>query len=76
VEQRKVFTPFYKLWQKVEFEFHELELKKFTQLKTTQQTQAKDFVDTPKHPYFTMKFGQERFKNHIKKSYNQDRNDL
>jgi deoxyribodipyrimidine photolyase len=76
VEQRKVFTPFYKLWQKVDFDFHELEIKNFSQLISYQQTEAKDFVDIPKHPYFTMEFGQQRMKNHIKKSYNDDRNDL
>jgi len=26
IEQRKVFTPFYKLWQKLDFDFNELEL--------------------------------------------------
>jgi len=76
VEQRKVFTTFYKLWQKVDFDFHELELKEFSQLPTKQQSEAKDFVTIPKHPYFTMEFGEDRFKNHIKKSYNEQRNDL
>lgn len=56
VEQRKVFSPFYKLWQKVDFDFHELELTEFSQLKTDENTEAKDFIDIPCHPYFTMKF--------------------
>ncbi|MDA9129206.1 DNA photolyase family protein [Candidatus Gracilibacteria bacterium] len=76
VEQRKVFTPFYKLWQKVEFDFHELELTEFSQLKSEEQTEARDFVKIEKHPYFTMDFGLDRFENHIKKSYKENRNDL
>lgn len=76
IETRKVFTPFYKLWQKIDFDTHELELTEFTQLKSQEQTQAHDFVDIAKHPYFTMNFGIQRLKNHIKKSYNDERNNL
>jgi hypothetical protein len=38
IEQRKVFTPFYKLWQKLHFETNELEIKKFSQLECQEYT--------------------------------------
>ena len=76
IEQRKVFTPFYKLWQKLDFDCNELELTSFKQLKTLEQTEAKDFVSIAKHPYFTMDFWKDRFDSYIKKSYDDTRNDL
>jgi len=76
VEQRKVFTPYYKLWQKVDFDCNELQIEKFSQLKTQQQSEAKDFINSPKHSYFTMDFWRERFDNYIKKDYDDVRNDL
>jgi deoxyribodipyrimidine photo-lyase len=76
VEQRKVFTPFYKLWQKLDFDTSEVEITKFKQLQTEEQTEAKDFIKLEKHPYFTMKFGQERFAKLPFPHYNDARNDL
>jgi len=76
IEQRKVFTPFYKLWQKHDFELQELEIKKISQVATDEDTTAKDFIPAAKHPYFTMQFWKERFNNSIKKSYDEHRNDL
>lgn len=76
IEQRKVFTPFYKLWQKLDFDFNELKLTQFQQLKTAENTTAKDFIKTEKHPYFTMEFGKLRFNEYIKKDYKDVRNDL
>lgn len=76
IEQRKVFTPFYKLWQKQEFDLEELEITEFTQTRTEESTEAKDFIDTEKHPYFTMDFWKERFEKYIRKDYDDHRNDL
>lgn len=76
VEQRKVFTPFYKLWQKLDFDTSEIELAKFQQLKTEEQSEASDFIKIEKHPYFTMQFGKERLEKYIKVKYNDTRNDL
>jgi deoxyribodipyrimidine photo-lyase len=76
VEQRKVFTPYYKLWQKLDFDTAELEIIKFNQLVTEEQTGASDFIDLEKHPYFTMEFGQERFEKYIRSDYIDNRNDL
>ena len=76
VEQRKVFTPYYKLWQKLDFDTNELELTKFSQLQTSEQSEASDFIKIEKHPYFTMQFGQERLEKYINTNYNDVRNDL
>jgi deoxyribodipyrimidine photo-lyase len=76
VEQRKVFTPFYKLWQKQEFDTAELEIRDFKQFKTDEQTEANDFIEIEKHPYFTMDFGQKRFEKLPFPYYNDVRNDL
>ena len=81
IEQRKVFTPFYKLWQKHMLEFPEKTLEqeitqKFSQIKTSQNTEAKDFIDIKTHPYFTMEFGKTRFNKYIRSNYDDIRNDL
>jgi len=76
VEQRKVFTPYYKLWQKLKFDTNELEITKFTQLTTDEQTQAWDFISIQKHPYFSMEFGHERLEKYIRRDYDKYRNDL
>ncbi len=90
VEQRKVFTPFYKLWQKYLYplcptdisplskgrRFEELEITEFRQLKTEEQTESSDFIELEKHPYFTMEFGQERFQRLPFPHYNDIRNNL
>ena len=76
VEQRKVFTPFYKLWQKIGFDTNELELTHFSQLVTQEKTQAVDFIKTERHPYFTMDFGKKRFESYIRADYKDIRNDL
>lgn len=81
IEQRKVFTPFYKLWQRYLEEHPEKKLeqkvtKNFHQLKTDEQNEAKDFIDIEKHPYFTMEFGKQRFEKHIRSDYDAFRNDL
>jgi deoxyribodipyrimidine photo-lyase len=81
IEQRKVFTPFYKLWQKYLAAHPESlkilpKLEHFSQLETQEQSQAWDFIQHKKHPYFTMQFGQERFEKHILQNYDTLRNDL
>jgi len=76
VEQRKVFTPYYKLWQKLEFDTAEVEITNFTQLETEEQSEASDFIEIKKHPYFTMEFGRERFEKYIQSNYQDIRNDL
>ncbi len=81
IEQRKVFTPFYKLWQRHLLEFPEKRLEQeitgtFHQLHTQQQTQAKDFIKLEQHPFFTMEFWESRFNNHIRSNYDAIRNDL
>ena len=81
VEQRKVFTPFYKLWLKyLEANIEEThilpDITQFTQLKTSEQTEAKDFIEQEKHPHFTMQFGKERFEKHILSHYDDVRNNL
>ncbi len=76
VEQRKVFTPYYKLWQKLDFETAELELTSFSQLTSEEQSEAADFIEIEKHPYFTMEFWKKRLEQYIQSNYVDVRNDL
>ena len=76
IEQRKVFTPFYKLWQKHGFNSTEHTCPKVLQLQTEEQTHAWDFINLEKHPYFSMDFWRERFSNLPIHNYNDIRNDL
>ena len=81
IEQRKVFTPFYKLWQKYILAHPEAiallpEITHFSQLKTSEQTEAKDFIELEKHPYFTMQFWTERLEKNISSNYDDTRNSL
>lgn len=76
IEQRKVFTPYYKLWQKQDFETQELEIREFHQLKTDEQHEAKDFISLEKHPYFTLEFWNKRLKENIRSDYDDTRNML
>ena len=76
VGTRKVFTPFYKLWQKLDFETTEQTCPKILQLPTEEQTEASDFIEKIQHPYFTMDFWEKRFAMLPIKNYNDIRNDL
>lgn len=76
VEQRKVFTPYYKLWQKLDFDTAELEIGILNQLETEEKTQASDYIKLEKHPYFTMEFGKQRLEKYIQSNYIDVRNDL
>lgn len=76
VEQRKVFTPFYKLWQKKLSDTNENTPEKFTQIDIEENFEAKDFIKIEKHPYFTLEFWKKRFENNIKINYDEYRNDL
>lgn len=76
VEQRKVFTPFYKLWQKKLWDTTEKKPSNFNQVKIEENFSAKDFIKTEKHPYFTMDFWKNRLENYIKTDYDLYRNDL
>ncbi len=81
IEQRKVFTPFYKLWQK-QLALQDIVLQEptaFIQL-ITDEVEAWDFLNIKipgwKHPYFTIDFGQTRRKNFDFSSYEAHRNNL
>lgn len=76
VEQRKVFTPFYKIWQTKLKDTTEQKPEKFSSIKIDEWKKASDFISIEKHPYFTMDFWKERFNNYIRTDYDEHRNDL
>ena len=76
VEQRKVFTPYYKLWQKNNFDTIEQNISEITTFQTKQKKQASDFIILDKHPYFSLKFWKNRLENFIRTDYQDFRNDL
>lgn len=74
VEQRKVFTSFYKLWQKVGFEHKEIVIDT---IKTfTIKEKSTNPIKEKKHPYFTIEFWKKRLNSYIKTSYDDTRNYL
>ena len=76
VEVRKVFTPFYKLWQKVDKDLSELTPQNFKQINIDETHKISDFIKIEKHPYFTIEFWKKRFENNLNKNYSEIRNDL
>ena len=77
IEQRKVFTPFYKLWQKALYDTKKYKInKKIKSIKIEENFKASDFIEIEKHPYFTMDFWLDRFENYIRPDYDKYRNDL
>lgn len=76
IPMRKVFTPYYKLWQKIPFETQELEIQSFSPLSIDEWGNAKDFIPHEKHPSFTLDFWKNRLERHIRASYSLERNNL
>lgn len=76
IEQRKVFTPYFKKWIQQIWDTRELKPKKFKQLEIEENSKISDFIKLEKHPYFTYLFWLERLNNHIKNDYSLYRNDL
>lgn len=76
IPQRKVFTPYYNLWKKVNKDLEILYPKNFKQIEITEIFKAKDFIKIEKHPYFTLSFWEKRFNNNIKENYTETRNDV
>ncbi|NVP17820.1 deoxyribodipyrimidine photo-lyase [Candidatus Gracilibacteria bacterium] len=80
IEQRKVFTPYYKLWQKklIEKGYKIENPVNFKQIKN--DFNIKNFLNEKipgeSHPYFTMEFGKNRLENYIRSDYETFRNDL
>jgi len=84
IPQRKVFSPFYKLWQKNileknnNWEIFLEESRNFSQIKNN--FCAKNFLDEKisweKHPFFTLDFWKSRMKNFDFKNFSEIRNDL
>lgn len=79
IPQRKVFTPFYKLWQK-ELDTKKIELQSPKQTKWIKISEAKNVLDSfiswEKHPYFTLEFWEKRLKDYSLDLYDEFRNDL
>jgi len=82
IEQRKVFTPFYKLWQKklLEKEIILQNPEKFNQLYTNDNQDLQKFLDElipwEKHPYFSIDFWKSRLHNFDYVNYEKYRNNL
>lgn len=78
VEARKVFTPFYKLWQKKLWDIVLASPESFHQI--SNDFDAKSFLDEhipwESHPYFTLDFWKQRLENFAFPVYNDYRNDL
>ena len=80
IEQRKVFTPYYKLWQKkLSEKWYKIETPtNFKQIEI--DFDINKFLDEKipweKHPYFTIDFWKNRLENYIRSDYETYRNDL
>lgn len=80
VEQRKVFTPFYRLWSKKLEEKWVFLIKPDKINSFNLDFSAKNYLDWiikwEKHPYFNINFWKERLSNFNYKNYDLARNDL
>lgn len=76
VDQRKVFTPFYKLWQKKVVDTTEKPCPKFESFWIDEHFEARDFIDLEKHPYFTLDFWKKRLQENITTHYDEVRNNV
>lgn len=76
IPQRKVFTPFFKLWKQVPKDTLLLSPPSFSGIQINEIFQTKDFITEQKHPYFTLDFWKQRLENHIKDDYGEVRNHL
>lgn len=81
IEQRKVFTPYYKLWQKKIWEVKTSILSPIAKVPVPLGTGTnREFLDSlipwEKHPYFDVEFLQKRLDNFDFSIYDDFRNDL
>lgn len=76
IPQRKVFTPFFKLWQNFPKDTQEFTPTKFASFDIEETFQASDFISLEKHPYFTLDFWKKRLTNNINSNYDDTRNDV
>jgi len=76
IPQRKIFTPFFKLWGKALPEIILQKSSYFKQLEIQENYNISDFIEIEKHPYFTISFWIDRFNNFITSDYDIYRNDL
>jgi deoxyribodipyrimidine photolyase len=56
VEQRKVFTPFYKLWKKQIFDTGEQDITRISSFEIEERQDISKFICQEKHPFFTLEF--------------------
>ncbi|MDD2871524.1 MAG: deoxyribodipyrimidine photo-lyase [Candidatus Gracilibacteria bacterium] len=81
IEQRKVFTPYFKLWKKqlLEKEIVLQKAKQFNQILVREQDTKQlldELIKGQSHPYFTIEFGKKRLVGFDFKHYESFRNDL
>lgn len=76
VPQRKVYTPFYNIWKTKIIDTIEKIPFNFTPIYIEENYKISDFISLEKHPYFTIEFWKDRFKNHIHSEYDEYRNNL
>ncbi len=78
IPQRKVFTPFYKLWQKQISSTltQETSLESISSFSITESKSVSHYILLPKHPYFTIAFWKKRLSEYPRSDYADTRNDL
>lgn len=77
VPQRKVFTPFFRLWKNFLPSNYDLkDIDNFCSFKIDENYHIKDFINTFKHPFFNLDFLQYRIVNFDLLNYSQNRNNL
>lgn len=81
IEQRKVFTPYFKLWKKqlLEKEIVLQKAKQFNQILVREQDTKQlldELIKWQSHPYFTIEFWKNRLEKFDFKHYESFRNDL
>lgn len=72
VEQRKVFTPFYKLWRKYIFS-HSFSLLNIEKISSFSIEEQSIFLPDVCHPYFSLKHLKDTLKNFDVQHYHEQR---
>lgn len=76
IPQRKVFTPFFRLWKEAIWNTEEREILHIPSFEIEEKKDVTTLIKIEKHPFFTMEFWKSRLYGHISKNYETERNIL
>lgn len=76
IPQRKVFTPFFRLWKEAIWNTEEREILHIPSFEIEERKDITELIKIPQHPFFTMEFWKSRLYGGIQDTYALERNNL